>query len=131
MLIDTKCFECGGPAAHLHHVIPRSKGGKNTVPLCQECHGLVHFRVDDAGSLLRHAYLSAQVALQKVAGDPQPTAVDRPAPPGTTWLDDFSLPVKLADLAVTDGDRGRAEREGQTPEFFAGLRAKVRAARGR
>ena len=37
------CFECGsaGPI-HDHHVVPKSKGGTNTVPLCELCHGLVH-----------------------------------------------------------------------------------------
>ena len=37
-----KCFECGEVATERHHVIPRSKGGTKTVPLCQKCHGLVH-----------------------------------------------------------------------------------------
>lgn len=37
-----KCFECGSPASVSHHVIPQSKGGTKTVPLCNECHSLVH-----------------------------------------------------------------------------------------
>ena len=36
------CFECGAPADHQHHVVPRSKGGTKTVPLCAACHGKVH-----------------------------------------------------------------------------------------
>lgn len=36
------CFECGKPAQHRHHVIPKCKGGTKTVPLCLECHGKVH-----------------------------------------------------------------------------------------
>lgn len=36
------CFECDRPAEHDHHVVPRSKGGTRTVPLCEECHGKVH-----------------------------------------------------------------------------------------
>jgi hypothetical protein len=36
------CFECGFPAEHNHHVVPKSMGGKNTVPLCQSCHNLIH-----------------------------------------------------------------------------------------
>jgi hypothetical protein len=36
------CFECGKPAGHRHHVIPKSLGGTKTVPLCVECHGKVH-----------------------------------------------------------------------------------------
>jgi hypothetical protein len=38
------CFECGKAAEHNHHVIPKSKGGTKTVPLCTECHGKVHGR---------------------------------------------------------------------------------------
>lgn len=36
------CFECGEKADVEHHVIPRSKGGTKTVPLCNKCHSLVH-----------------------------------------------------------------------------------------
>ena len=36
------CFECGKPAEHNHHVIPQSKGGTKTVPLCIKCHEKVH-----------------------------------------------------------------------------------------
>jgi len=36
------CFECGAPAAHDHHVIPASRGGTRTVPLCAPCHGRAH-----------------------------------------------------------------------------------------
>jgi hypothetical protein len=38
----TACFECGAPATCEHHVIPRSRGGTKTVPLCGGCHGLAH-----------------------------------------------------------------------------------------
>lgn len=43
------CIYCGKPlkiGAHLHHVIRRSKGGKdvpeNLVTLCSDCHGKLH-----------------------------------------------------------------------------------------
>jgi hypothetical protein len=36
------CFECGQPADHDHHVVPRIRGGTKTVPLCGICHGKVH-----------------------------------------------------------------------------------------
>ncbi len=38
------CFECGAPADHEHHVVPRSLGGTRTVPLCAICHGKAHGR---------------------------------------------------------------------------------------
>lgn len=38
-----RCFECGtiGPV-DLHHVVPKSKGGTQTIPLCLSCHSKVH-----------------------------------------------------------------------------------------
>ena len=37
------CFECGkSQDVQLHHVIPRSLGGKKTIPLCLSCHRLAH-----------------------------------------------------------------------------------------
>lgn len=37
------CFECGGVEdLHFHHVVPLSRGGKRTVPLCHVCHGNAH-----------------------------------------------------------------------------------------
>jgi len=36
------CFDCGAPAKHRHHVVPKILGGKRTIPLCERCHGLVH-----------------------------------------------------------------------------------------
>ena len=40
--MNDQCFECGAPATCAHHVIPRSRGGTKTVPLCGGCHGLAH-----------------------------------------------------------------------------------------
>lgn len=41
--INTKiCFECGAPKEEMHHVVPKSKGGKKTLPLCIDCHGKAH-----------------------------------------------------------------------------------------
>jgi hypothetical protein len=37
-----KCFECGEPATFNHHVVPKSLGGTNTVPLCSSCHPKAH-----------------------------------------------------------------------------------------
>lgn len=37
-----ECFECGQPAEFDHHVVPASRGGTKTVPLCAECHGKAH-----------------------------------------------------------------------------------------
>ena len=41
-----KCVNCGKPAEHYHHIIPRSLGGTdnktNLVALCNACHGKLH-----------------------------------------------------------------------------------------
>ena len=37
-----QCFECGGLAEVLHHVVPVSRGGTKTVALCGLCHGKAH-----------------------------------------------------------------------------------------
>lgn len=36
------CVACRRPADHAHHFIPRSRGGKLTVPLCAGCHRKLH-----------------------------------------------------------------------------------------
>jgi hypothetical protein len=37
MRAGARCFECSAPATADHHVIPESKGGRKTVPLCAGC----------------------------------------------------------------------------------------------
>jgi hypothetical protein len=39
-----ECFECGSPADCRHHVVPRSRGGTATVPLCFRCHDKAHHK---------------------------------------------------------------------------------------
>ena len=36
------CFECDSEATFLHHVVPRSLGGKRTIALCSTCHPKAH-----------------------------------------------------------------------------------------
>jgi len=37
-----RCFECGAKAHHAHHIVPFSRGGTRTVPLCHPCHEKAH-----------------------------------------------------------------------------------------
>lgn len=41
-----KCAICNEPIEHVHHIVPRSKGGsdnvKNLIGLCKRCHDMVH-----------------------------------------------------------------------------------------
>ena len=57
------CFECDAPCDHMHHVVPRSRGGTRTVPLCERCHGLVHDR-----TMTTRALTKAALAVKKSKG---------------------------------------------------------------
>ena len=64
------CFECGEMAEYQHHVIPKSKGGKRTVPLCGVCHAKVHGRLAlHTAELTRDALLIRREAGIKTGGD--------------------------------------------------------------
>ncbi|MDO5786006.1 MAG: RRXRR domain-containing protein [Eubacteriales bacterium] len=43
---DGKCLMCGAKIQHIHHIVPESKGGSDTISnkvgLCQQCHTAVH-----------------------------------------------------------------------------------------
>jgi hypothetical protein len=62
------CFECGEPSENDHHVVPVSRGGSRTVPLCIRCHGLVHGRKMNHICLTQDA-LDARKARGHVAGN--------------------------------------------------------------
>lgn len=40
------CYVCDKKAEHRHHIVPLSRGGqnvkKNLVPLCNQCHTIIH-----------------------------------------------------------------------------------------
>jgi hypothetical protein len=66
--MQAKCLECGAPSTHRHHVIPQSRGGRATVPLCDECHAIAHrtdlgtLRADAARRLAESGRASGGVA---------------------------------------------------------------------
>ena len=65
------CFECGQPAQHQHHVVPRSLGGTKTVPVCVRCHGLIHSREAMAHpELTRKALQHKKAKLERVGQIP-------------------------------------------------------------
>lgn len=59
---STKCFECGNESHEQHHVIPKSRGGKKTIPICSTCHGKVHNikRSDNHSRLTKEALQKAK-----------------------------------------------------------------------
>lgn len=56
-----KCFECSSTDnIHRHHVIPKSLGGKKTIPLCGNCHGKIH-----GLDFTNHSFLTKQALAEK------------------------------------------------------------------
>ena len=66
------CFECGAPAEHDHHVVPRIRGGTRTVPLCGVCHAKAHHRERNMASatLTREALAAKRNKGQRVGSIP-------------------------------------------------------------
>ena len=64
------CFECGDPADHQHHVVPRSKGGTKTVPLCAACHGKVHGHALGGRKLTKDALEAKKARRERVGQIP-------------------------------------------------------------
>jgi len=65
------CFECGATESlHDHHVVPRSRGGTKTVPLCHACHARAHGRTGnyDIGSLTSAALQRKKARGEKTGG---------------------------------------------------------------
>lgn len=60
------CINCGKEATMWHHVVPKELGGKdgtNLVPLCDNCHGLIH-GISYAKGKLSHSELT-KIGIQK------------------------------------------------------------------
>jgi hypothetical protein len=62
-----QCWECDavGEVNH-HHVVPKSRGGKRTVPLCLACHAHAHHR---KGSMSTPALTREALAVKKARGE--------------------------------------------------------------
>lgn len=66
------CFECGSSDdVQDHHVVPRSLGGKKTLPLCGVCHGKVHSKdLTSVSSLIRAVLQHKRAKGELVGGVP-------------------------------------------------------------
>ena len=63
-----KCFECKTTEdVQEHHVVPASRGGTQTVPLCYSCHCLAHGR---DGKGMNHSRLITEGIKKKFERDP-------------------------------------------------------------
>ena len=90
------CFECGRVADHNHHVVPKSKGGTRTVPLCLKCHGKVHSVRRMSTRELTKAALAHKKALNQRVGT-VPFGWDLSAD-GTTLLENTAEQQTIATI---------------------------------
>ena len=70
-----ECWECGATTEeiHDHHVIPRSRGGIRTVPICGLCHAKAHHRNKNmsTSALIKAAYQTMKASNPNLRwGDP-------------------------------------------------------------
>ena len=65
------CFECGEESTYDHHVVPASRGGTSTVPLCADCHAKAHHRNGSmtTAALTRDALQRKRSRGEKTGGD--------------------------------------------------------------
>ena len=64
-----KCFECEATEdVQEHHVVPASRGGTQTIPLCSSCHGKAHGR---DGKGMNHSRLVTEGIKKKFDRDPE------------------------------------------------------------
>ena len=72
--MSDKCFECNAPAECNHHVVPKSLGGTQTVPLCLICHGKIHERdFVKAKRLQKQGFAKAKAAGKHIGRFPSTT----------------------------------------------------------
>jgi hypothetical protein len=61
------CFECGKPSQYEHYVVPKSRGGRKTVPLCGRCHALaLHSSKKKHGQLIKEGLARARARGVKI-----------------------------------------------------------------
>ena len=65
------CFECDEPADHQHHVVPKSQGGKRTIPLCELCHTKVHGKNMHISELTKKALEKLRANNKKTGSTPK------------------------------------------------------------
>ena len=78
-----ECWECGVETEeiHDHHVVPRSRGGTKTVPICGACHAKAHHRNRNmtTSALIKTAMALLKERDGRVWGNPRITETALPA----------------------------------------------------
>ena len=102
------CFECGAPAEHDHHVVPRSRGGTRTIPLCTSCHAKAHHR---SGNMAHNRLTSEALRRKRRKGGRVGSipAGFRLAPDGVA-LEPCPKERRIVDAVQQAGARGLSRR---------------------
>lgn len=64
-----RCFECGKASTRKHYVVPKARGGTQTVPLCAHCYELVQVT---RSSIVRDDLAKAKARGVKLGGPTLP-----------------------------------------------------------
>ena len=118
-----KCWECEIETEHIHHhhVIPRSRGGTKTVPLCQPCHSKAHHMKKN---MTVSALTKAALAKKKKRGE----RLGKP-PATLRVVGGLLLPTEKTEIIIKiiemrkNGKKLRelAEFTGWTPQFCGNI----------
>ena len=95
------CWECdAGPPLHDHHVVPRSRGGTRTVPLCEPCHGKVHDKDMTISAMIREAHARIRKHGGRPPGKP-PLGYSKTSGPLTIDPTERALLFRMHQLRVS------------------------------
>jgi hypothetical protein len=116
-------FECGNPATEHHHVVPQSRGGTKTVPLCGACHGLAHNirRPADMSALTREG-LAVRRAQGVRLGGPPTIAPELANRIRSMRFEDGMTLWQMADTLTAEGIPPPRGRQWRPTSFRAVLR---------
>lgn len=93
------CMNCGEPAEHEHHVVPRVLGGIGTVWLCTDCHGKVHERQLGTSALTKEGLRRAKARGVKLG-----------CPNGAAHLRKYGNALGVAGIKAKADDRAEGVR---------------------
>ena len=123
------CWECEAKVEYIehHHPVPRSRGGKKTIPLCSSCHSKAHHRGKNMNiGKLTSAALQAKIAGGWKAGNPELSKLSKKGNEAMrSKADRFALEIK----SVVDGLRANGCNTFNGMAFEMN-RAGVKTARG-
>lgn len=99
---EQRCFECGMLTTGRHHVVPKSVGGTKQIPLCADCHNLVH-----ACTTIQPALIKAGIERKRQSGwkpgRPRKVTSDMPARAVALRAQGRTIKAIAAELGLSVG----------------------------